>query len=143
MNIRYHAFGFELTNALRQYLEEHIPRGLRHFAPHIVSATVRLDDVNGTHGGADKRCSIVVALARRGAIVARAVHADMYAAIDQAADRIRVAARRAVSRRNPRESKGGRFPAWPGRDARVPLRGFPSRLDDAMDMALHPGDLQL
>jgi regulator of nucleoside diphosphate kinase len=141
MNIRYHTFGFELTDALRQHTEWRVWQGLRHFASRVVSATVRLDDINGTRGGADKRCSMVVTLARRGTIVGRAIHVDMYTAIDKAAERVRIAAQRALRRRNPRESRAAHFAGWRAPGSSAPLRRFPARLDDHLHMPHQGGTL--
>jgi ribosome-associated translation inhibitor RaiA len=69
----------------------------------VVGVTARLEDINADRGGIDKRCRLVAALRRRGVVVAEATHADLYAAVDEAAARIRRSATRAVTRRTPRE----------------------------------------
>lgn len=106
MIVHRHAMGFRITPPLLRRLDLRIWHGLRHVAERVVDATVRLDDINGSHGGVDKRCSIVARLKDRRTVVARAVHQDLYAAIDWAAARIRVAAERSVSRRGARDRKG-------------------------------------
>ncbi|MGN6368892.1 MAG: HPF/RaiA family ribosome-associated protein [Phycisphaerae bacterium] len=117
MILFHQARGFSLTGALQQRLETRIWHGLGHLAPRVVEARVRLDDINGPHGGQDKRCSIVAKLTERRTLVARAIHRDLYAAIDMAAERIRSAAERVVRRRSSRERKGLHRPsaAWSNR----------------------------
>jgi len=94
------AIGFGLTEAILRHVESRVESALGFAAGHVVRATVRLDDVNGqNHGGPDKRCRIVAVLRRHGrTVTAEAVHADLYAAIDQAAHRAREAARRGGKR---------------------------------------------
>ena len=61
--------------------------------------------INADRGGIDKRCRLVAALRRHGVVVAEATHADLYAAVDEAAGRIRRSVTRAVTRRMLRERK--------------------------------------
>lgn len=109
--ILYHqAKGFTLTEPLLQRLESRIRNGLGHFASSVLEARVKLDDVNGPHGGEDKRCSIVARLNQRRTIVAQAIHRDLYTAIDMAAERIRAASERVLRRRGSRTRKGPQRP---------------------------------
>ncbi len=48
---------------------------------------MRLSDINGPGGGADKRCHLQVVLAGLPDVVVEDVEADLHAAIDRAADR--------------------------------------------------------
>jgi ribosome-associated translation inhibitor RaiA len=109
--ILYHqARGFSLTESLRERTELRIWHGLGHLASRVLAARVMLDDVNGPHGGNDKRCSIVARLTQRRTIVARAIHRDLYTAIDLAAERIRAASERVLRRRGSRTRKGPQRP---------------------------------
>ena len=102
--------GFDLTAALRAYVEARVENELRHFAPAVLKVTIRLEDVNGDHGGIDKHCSIVAMLRRRRVVVAEATDANLYNAIDQAGQRIRHSVRRALTKWSAHERKSPQRP---------------------------------
>lgn len=110
MNIDIRAIGFELTTALAERVEAQVRAALSAVDERITGVTVRLDDVNGDRGGADKRCRMVVALAGHGTAVASVTAADLYAAIDEAARRLRRSAQRALTRHVGRERKDPQRP---------------------------------
>lgn len=87
-----------LTPALLDHVERRLRFALGRFAARLVRVAVRVDDVNGPRGGADKRCKIHLDLAGR-SLTVEEIDADLYAAIDRAAGRARVATERAVARR--------------------------------------------
>ena len=93
------AIGFAMTDAILAHVEARVESALGPFSRWVLRATVRLEDVNADRGGADKRCSIVVALRRHDIRVAEATNEDLYAAVDKAANRIRRSVRRASKRR--------------------------------------------
>ena len=66
---------------------------------HVNRVVVRLSDINGPRGGADKRCHIQVVLAGIPDVVVEDTEVDLYTAIDRATDR----ARRTVFRRVDRQ----------------------------------------
>lgn len=99
MLIDIRAIGFDLTDAIRTHVESRVESTLGVFSRDILTVTVRLEDINAGRGGIDKRCSWVVAIRRRGVVVAEAVHEDMYAAIDKVASQIRRPVLRQLSRR--------------------------------------------
>ena len=104
------AIDFALTYAIQRHVESRVEAALGAVARWVVGVTARLEDINADRGGIDKRCRLVAALRRRGVVVAEATHADLYAAVDEAAARIRRSATRAVTRRMPRERKEPRRP---------------------------------
>ena len=57
MSIDTRAIGFALTDAIVRHVEARLESALGPFARRILKVTVRLDDVNGSRGGVDKRCS--------------------------------------------------------------------------------------
>ena len=65
---------------------------------------MRLSDINGPRGGADKCCHIQVVLPHLPDVVIEDIEMDLYAAIDRAADR----AGRTVGRRLTRQRDRGR-----------------------------------
>jgi putative sigma-54 modulation protein len=99
------AISFPLTDAILRHVESRLESALGPFARFIVSVTARLQDVNGSRGGIDKRCSVVVALRRRGVVAVEETHANLYVAIDAVAHRLRRVVKRAVTRHRSRERK--------------------------------------
>ena len=99
MRIHVRSRGFELTDALRAYAEWRLRFALGRFGTRLQSVTVRIDDVNGPRGGADKRCQIVAHLAPGGEIRVEELDGDLYAAIARAADRLDRAVAREMARR--------------------------------------------
>lgn len=92
--------GFPLTDGLRDYLMKRLAYGLNHGDESITRVTVRLSDINGPRGGADKRCLIEVRLKAAPAVVIEDTEADLYVAIDRAAERAgRTLARRLARQR--------------------------------------------
>ena len=102
MQIEIHAHGFTTTEALH----EHVTRRLRHAfgccADRISRIMVRLSDINGPRGGVDKRCQIQVRLATLADVVIEDTEADLYVAIDRAAERaVRTVVRHLARQRRP------------------------------------------
>ena len=110
MYIDTRAIGFPLTDAIRRAAESRTRSALAPVRRWITAVTVRLHDVNAGRGGVDKRCRIVVALRRRGAVVAEATKVDLYTAIDSATGRLRRAARESVRRIIGRDRKDRQRP---------------------------------
>src|SRR5688500_17251293 len=98
MTIDTRALDFTLTDAIREHAETHVRRALSPVSRWVSDVTVRTEDVNADRGGIDKRCRVVANLRHRGAVVAEATDANLYAAIDAAAARLRRSAVRAVRR---------------------------------------------
>lgn len=103
MLIETRAMDFTLTDSLRNHVESRVTAALAPVDRWVVSVTARLEDVNADHGGVDKRCKLVIGLRKYGTLVAEATESDLYVAIDQAADRIRTSAVKAVRRHTPAE----------------------------------------
>jgi putative sigma-54 modulation protein len=110
MSIDIKTLGFDLTDALRRHVEGRMQWATRPHARRVVKVTARLDDVNADRGGIDKRCSVVVALRRRGVTTAQATCADLYTAVNAVAARIRRSLERTVKRHASRERKDRQRP---------------------------------
>ena len=110
MLIETKSVGFTLTDAIRRHAESRVKAALRPLAGRALSVTARLEDVNADRGGIDKRCSLVANLRGRRVVVAEGLDADLYAAVDGAAGRLRRAVGRAVKRRHAGERKRPRRP---------------------------------
>ena len=99
MRIHVRSRGFELTNALRAHAERRLLFALGRFRRRLQSVMLRMDDVNGPRGGADKRCQIVARLAPWGDVRVEELDGDLYAAISRAAGRLDRAVAREMERR--------------------------------------------
>jgi ribosomal subunit interface protein len=88
---------FWLTPALLEHVERRLRAAVGRFASRLARVAVRVGDVNGPRGGVDKRCRIHLQLPGR-ALAIEAVDADLYVAIDRAAERAERATARAVAR---------------------------------------------
>jgi ribosome-associated translation inhibitor RaiA len=95
MNLDIRTRGFSLTDALRTHCERQLGFALSRFGDRLTRVTVRLVDINGPHGGVDKRCSLVISLRGLGPVVVESTDVDLYAAISRSAER----AGQAVARR--------------------------------------------
>jgi len=87
MHIDIRTHGFSLTPGLREHVEKRLAYALSHGADNITRLSVRLADINGPRGGDDKRCLIEARLKQAPAVVIEDVQADLYVAIDRAAER--------------------------------------------------------
>lgn len=79
--------GFSLTQGLGDYVRNRLAFAFSHASPAISRVAVRLADVNGPRGGADKRCLIELRLKSAPAVVIEDVETDLYLAIDRAVHR--------------------------------------------------------
>jgi len=102
MQIDIQARGFKLTESLRAQAERRVRFAIGSASARVRNVAVRLSDQNGPRGGVDKRCTIRLTLPRVPPVVIEQQEADLYIAIDRAADR----AGRAVSRRLEQASAG-------------------------------------
>jgi ribosomal subunit interface protein len=96
------------TDAIHRHIERRLSTAVGRFRHRVRAVTVRLDDVNGPgRGGADKSCHIAVQLdgPRRSPVRVEEVHADLYLAITQAADRLSQVVRREVDRMRQSRSR--------------------------------------
>ena len=111
MQIDIQSRGLALTDARREYTERRLQFALARVGDRVRRVTVRLFDVNGPRGGIDKRCTIQVMLNGLADVVIEDTEADLYVAIDRAANRIgrtvvRSLARQSVRPDGPRDATG-------------------------------------
>ena len=107
MQINIQSHNFPLTKALRGHVERRLGFALSTRNEHIQKVMVRLSDINGPRGGEDKCCRVMVVLPHLQDVVIEDTKANLYCAIDQAADR----AGRTVGRRVSRQRDNGRSSA--------------------------------
>jgi ribosomal subunit interface protein len=99
-----------VTEALRAHALRRLGFALGRFGESVGDVIVQFSDGNGTGGGIDKRCQIQVGMPH--GVKVEETDADLFVAIDRAADRASRAVARALARY--RESAGGP-PRPPGR----------------------------
>lgn len=87
MEIEIHAHDFLLTEGLRAHVERRFQFAMSRFQDHVQRVTVRLSDINGPKGEMDKQCQVQLHLRGLPEIVIKDTEADLYVAIDRAADR--------------------------------------------------------
>jgi putative sigma-54 modulation protein len=104
MQIDIQARGFRLTEGLRTQAERRVRFALGSTSGRVHSVVMHLADENGPRGGVDKRCTIRANLPGGPPVIIEQQEADLYVAIDRAADR----AARAVSRRLEKSYVGRR-----------------------------------
>jgi putative sigma-54 modulation protein len=78
----------ELTETLRAHVARRLQYALGRFGPYVLQETVLLANLNDPHGGNAKQCRIAVALQQSGHLHVEEMDADLYTAIDRAAERI-------------------------------------------------------
>lgn len=89
MNVEIRIQHADLADALRSYVERRLQFSLGRFGKRLGRVTVRLKDLNGPRGGADKSCRIGAEIhpsARQ--VWLEAVDANLLCAIDRATERI-------------------------------------------------------
>ena len=94
----------DLGPALTQYTERRLQAALGRFSRRLPMITVRLTDENGPKGGVDKRCHVAVSMPPTSDLVVEESHADLYTAIDFAADRAARAVNRQLGGRRSRRT---------------------------------------
>ena len=99
MQIDIQARNFSLTNAIRSHAEQRLRFALTCCDDHIQLVVMRLSDINGPRGGADKRCHLQVILAGLPDVVVEDIESDLYVAIDRASDRAGRTVVRKIDRR--------------------------------------------
>jgi len=87
MRIDIQARNFSLTESLRSHAERRLRFALTCCDDHIHRIVIRLSDIKGPRGGADKRCHLQVVLDGIPDVVIEDIEADLYVAIDRAVDR--------------------------------------------------------
>lgn len=95
MRIDIQTSGFILTVGLREHATRRLQFALSWANHDVHKIAMRLSDINGPRGASDKRCQIQVQLSGGQDVVIEDTEADLYVAIDRAADR----ANHAVARR--------------------------------------------
>ncbi len=107
MQINIQAKSFSLTSALNCHIQRRLRFALTSSANRIQRVMVRLSDINGPRGGADKRCHIQIVLDGMPDVVIEDTKTDLYAAISRATSRAGRAVARLLRRRRMAMRTGG------------------------------------
>jgi putative sigma-54 modulation protein len=87
MQIDIQTQGFALTDSLRNHAERRLCFALSCCDDHIQTIEMRLSDINGPRGGADKRCQLHIIMIGMPDVIIEDIETDLYVAIDRATDR--------------------------------------------------------
>lgn len=117
MQIDIQARHFSLTDALRDHAERRLRLALTCCNDHIQRIVMRLSDINGPRGGADKHCHLQVVLAGLPDVVIEDTETDLYVAINRATDRAGRTLMRRINRQHTLQKQGGTLPL----DSELPL----------------------
>jgi hypothetical protein len=93
--------GLGAESVLREHAERRILFALSRFADRVREVRVRLRDVNGPRGGADKQCTIEVRGPGFAPLFVEVLDCDALAAFDRAAGIARRVVVRAIERARP------------------------------------------
>jgi putative sigma-54 modulation protein len=107
IEVRFRAI--EGSDVLREHVVRRAHFQLSRFNDRVDSVIIRIGDINGPKGGADKRCQVTIRGAALGAVAVETLASDTYAAVDLALERAtrtigRELERARVSRRPDRAS---------------------------------------
>lgn len=107
MNYVIKTTNFSLTDALRDHAERRLRFALTFCDDRIHQIVMKLSDINGPRGGVDKCCQMQVVLDGLPPVIVEDTEADMYVAINRAANRTGRTVRRRLARRREKTGKGG------------------------------------
>jgi len=105
-----HARGFSLTNALEQYVSRCLDSAIGGMREDVGNLSIRLSDVNGPKGGADKCCRVRISIPRMSDVFVEDTQPDMYDAIVNASRKARQSLRRKLARARAKQLR------WRDRD---------------------------
>jgi len=98
MNLEVRGVNLPLTDAVIGHVEHRLGAALRRFARRVRAVTVRVADINGPRGGADKRVEVEVDLEGSGAVRVAQSDADVYNAVTRVSHRVKQTVSRSLER---------------------------------------------
>ena len=107
MRVTIQSSHFLITDTLRSHAERRLHFALSFCNEHIHQIVMRLSDINGPRNGSDKSCHLQVSLVGLPDVVVNDIKADLYVAIDRAANRAGRTIRRRLTRRRDRIRTSG------------------------------------
>ena len=107
MEVEVRIQGIDLSDMVRNYAARRMHFTLGRFASRVGRVVIRISDVNGTRGGVDQCCRISAELLPSGKVVLEQTDADLFTAIDRAAERVGQAFRREIQRLRDAHTRSG------------------------------------
>ena len=98
MQIFIQSSSFKLTRSLKHYVEKKIKNSLGRRTDDVKRIYVRLFDINGPHGGIDKRCHLHLTLPNMADVVIQNTQDNLYDAINLASIKAKSTLNRRLSR---------------------------------------------
>ena len=98
MDLELRVRGVDTLDSFRTHAERRLGFALDKFRGRTSRTLVRIEDVNGPRGGADKRCSIQVTLIPSGSVQGEATAPELYGAFARGAQRATRAGQRRLER---------------------------------------------
>lgn len=98
MEVKVQTKGLSTAPFLRQHASQRMHAALARFDDSVRAVSVRLGDINGPRGGADKLCRIVVRLKNSSQVVIEELGQDIFQVIDKVADRVHQSVSRQLGR---------------------------------------------
>ena len=108
MQIQIHTHQFDLTEAIRLYIEQRVAFALGWSRDELLKIHFRLADINGPRGGIDKSCQVILRFKGKKDLVVEDTQTDLYLAIDRALERASRSLARQLAKQ--REIQHQRFP---------------------------------
>lgn len=108
MQIQIHTHQFDLTDAIKGYIEQRAAFALGWNPDGLLKINLRLADSNGSRGSMDKSCQVVLRFKGKKDLVVEDTQTDLYLAIDRALERASRSLARQLTRY--REIHHQRFP---------------------------------
>jgi ribosomal subunit interface protein len=98
MQIQIRSTQIEVDRAVHAHIERRLQFSLGRLSQHILRVTVNIVDINGPRAGVDKNCRIEVRLLPTGTVFVEDTDANLYTAVDRAAERAARSVIRAIKR---------------------------------------------
>jgi putative sigma-54 modulation protein len=105
MKLEIRGLKIKITDSLRTYAQRRLAFALDRFAERIRTVRLKLDDINGSRGGVDKRCQLAISLAHSSPITLESRASTVQGAVDRMAGKVRSS----IERRFVRKQEQRRF----------------------------------
>jgi ribosomal subunit interface protein len=97
----------DLTDTLREYVEEHLVSHLgRYIEDEATELDIALVDINGPKGGVDQECRVTVRMPGFSGVHVTETSETLFQAIDAVRDRLENTLKRTLEKRRERSSEG-------------------------------------
>jgi putative sigma-54 modulation protein len=107
MKIDVRCRGLETSDSFREHIRRRVHFQMSRFGGVVRSVVVRIGDINGPKGGADKRCQVTLRGSRLGPLTIEDLSADVYSALDTALERAARAVGRDIERKRTARRENG------------------------------------